>query len=139
MLGHPLMNLTSVGTWEKCHCNQIVTVSRGSLLTNQSFGKCKNCHCNRFVTVTGVTITDRLCTIIPYLADILKVSLSSCSSPLGGEMRTRPPLQVDANAKSNNSNGDQEDIWQPSPFAILQQGCQMAIAKFLDCIYVFGP
>ena len=44
----PIAYSDSVGTWEKCHCNQIVTVSRGSLLTNQSFGKCKNCHCNRF-------------------------------------------------------------------------------------------
>ena len=46
----------------KCHCNQIVTVTRGSLVTNQSFGNCKYCHCNRFVTVTGVTVADRLCT-----------------------------------------------------------------------------
>ena len=24
----------TLGTWEKCHCNQIVTVTRGSLVTN---------------------------------------------------------------------------------------------------------
>ena len=57
----PIAYSDNVGKWEKCHCNQIVTVSRGSLLTKQSFGKCKNCHCNRFITVTGVTVTDRLC------------------------------------------------------------------------------
>ena len=57
----PIAYNDSVGTWEKCHCNQIVTVSRGSLLTNQSFGNCKNCHCDRFVTVTDVTVTDRIC------------------------------------------------------------------------------
>ena len=31
----------TLGTWEKCHCNQIVTVTRGSLVTNQSFGTCQ--------------------------------------------------------------------------------------------------
>ena len=44
IITEPIAYSDSVGTWEKCHCNQIVTVSRGSLLTNQSFGNCKNCH-----------------------------------------------------------------------------------------------
>ena len=30
----------TLGTWGKCHSNHIVTVSRGSLVTNQSFGTC---------------------------------------------------------------------------------------------------
>ena len=47
----------TLGTWEKCHCNQIVTVSRVSLLTNQSFGTCSKCHCKRAVTVNSVTVT----------------------------------------------------------------------------------
>ena len=47
----------TLGTWEKCHCNQIVTVTRGSLVTNQSFGTCQKCHCKRGVTVNSVTVS----------------------------------------------------------------------------------
>ena len=36
----------TLGTWEKCHCNQIVTVTRSSLVTNQSFGTYQMCHCH---------------------------------------------------------------------------------------------
>ena len=43
----------ALGTREKCHWNQIVIVSRGSLLTYQSFRTCWKCHCKRGVTVHG--------------------------------------------------------------------------------------
>ena len=60
------------GTWEKCHCKQIVTVSKGSLLTNQSFGTrskcqvgchCKQCHCNwgHLYLFTNVTKSNKRC------------------------------------------------------------------------------
>ena len=48
-------------TVSKCHCNQIVTVTRGSLITNQSFGTCQKCHCKRGVTVNSVTVTGEIC------------------------------------------------------------------------------
>ena len=51
----------TLGTWEKCHCNQIVTVTRGSLVTNQSFGTCQKCHCKRGVTVNSVTVSGEIC------------------------------------------------------------------------------
>ena len=44
-------------TRPKCHCNQAVTVSRGNLLTNQSFGACQKCHCKWSVTVNNVTVS----------------------------------------------------------------------------------
>ena len=44
----------TLGTWEKCHCNQIVTVTRGSLLTNQSFGTCHKCRCKQY-TVNSIS------------------------------------------------------------------------------------
>ena len=50
----------SLGTWEKCHCNQIVTVTRGSLVTNQSFWTCQKCK--RGVTVNSVTVSGEICT-----------------------------------------------------------------------------
>ena len=71
----PIAYSDSVGTWEKCHCNQIVTVSRGSLLTNPSFGNCKNCQCNRFVTVTGVTVTNSACIEFTTLVSSLSLHL----------------------------------------------------------------
>ena len=37
----------TLGTWKKCHSKQIVTVTRGNLLTNQSFGTCQKCHCKQ--------------------------------------------------------------------------------------------
>ena len=37
--------------------NQAVTVSRGNLLTNQSFGACQKCHCRWSVTVNNVTVS----------------------------------------------------------------------------------
>ena len=49
-------------TWEKCHCNQIVTVSRGILVSSQSFGTCSKCHCKRCVTVNSVTVSGEICT-----------------------------------------------------------------------------
>ena len=52
----------TLGTWEKCHCNQIVTVTTGSLVTNQSFGTCQKCHCKRGVTVNSVTVSGEICT-----------------------------------------------------------------------------
>ena len=54
----------TLGTWEKCHCNQIVTVTIGSLVTNQSFGTCQKCHCKRGVTLTSVTVSGEVCTDI---------------------------------------------------------------------------
>ena len=51
----------TLGTWEKCHCNQIVTVTRGSVVTNQSFGTCQKCHCKRGVTVNSVTVSRDIC------------------------------------------------------------------------------
>ena len=48
-------------TWEKCHCNQIVTVTRGSLVTNKSIGTCQKCHCKRGVTVNSVTVSGDIC------------------------------------------------------------------------------
>ena len=51
----------TLGTWEKCHCNQIVTVTRGRLVTNQSFGKYQKCHCKRGVTVNSVTVSGEIC------------------------------------------------------------------------------
>ena len=51
----------ALGTWEKCHCNQIVTVRRYSLLTIKSFGTCSKCHCNQGVTVNSVTVTGDIC------------------------------------------------------------------------------
>ena len=52
----------TLGTWEKCQCNQIVTVTRGSSVTNQSFGMCQKCHCKRGVTVNSVTVSGEICT-----------------------------------------------------------------------------
>ena len=46
----------------KCRCNQIVTVTRCSLVTNQSFGACKKCHCKQGVTVNSVTVSGEICT-----------------------------------------------------------------------------
>ena len=40
----------TLGTWEKCHCNQIVTVTRGSVVLNQAFGTAKSLNS---VTVSG--------------------------------------------------------------------------------------
>ena len=45
----------TLGTCGKCHCNQIVTVSRGRLVPNLSFGTCQKCHCMRGVTVNSVS------------------------------------------------------------------------------------
>ena len=53
----------TLGTWEKCHCNQIVTVSRGNLLTSQLVGTCSKCHCKLGVTLICVTISGEICTI----------------------------------------------------------------------------
>ena len=39
-----------------------VTVTRGSLVTNQSFGTCQKCHCKRSVTVNSVTVSGEICT-----------------------------------------------------------------------------
>ena len=55
------------GTWEKCHCNQIVTVTRGSLVTNQSFGTCHKCHCKPGVTINSVTVSGEICITICIL------------------------------------------------------------------------
>ena len=57
----PIAYSDNVGKWEKCHYNQIVTVSRGSLVTNQSFGTCQKCHCKRGVTVNSVTVSREIC------------------------------------------------------------------------------
>ena len=54
----------TLGTWEKCHCNQIVTVSRGSLVTNWSIGTCQKSHCKRGGTVNSVTVSGEICTHI---------------------------------------------------------------------------
>ena len=43
----------TIGTRQKCHCNQIFTASSGSLLVNSSFGTCRKCHSNQIVTLTG--------------------------------------------------------------------------------------
>ena len=48
-------------TWERCHCNQIVTVTRGSVVINQSFGTCQKCHSKRGVTVNSVTVSGEIC------------------------------------------------------------------------------
>ena len=55
----------TLGTRVKCHCNQIVTVSRGFLGTNQSFGTCQKCHYKRDVTINGVTVSGDICTDFP--------------------------------------------------------------------------
>ena len=60
----------TLGTWEKCHCNQIVTVTRGSLVTNQSFGTCQKCHCKRGVTVNSVTVSGEICTKLPQVTSM---------------------------------------------------------------------
>ena len=51
---------------KKCHCNQIVTETRDSLVTNQSFGTCSKSHCKCVVSVNGEIcnwqmITDNHC------------------------------------------------------------------------------
>ena len=51
----------TLGTWEKRHCNQIVTVSRGGLVPPQLFGTCQKCHCKRCVTVNCVTVSGEIC------------------------------------------------------------------------------
>ena len=51
----------TLGTWKKCHSNQIVTVTRGSVVLNQSFGTCQKCHCKRGVTVNSVTVSGEIC------------------------------------------------------------------------------
>ena len=61
----------NLGTWEKCHCNQIVTVTRGSLVTNQSFGTCQKCHCKRGVTENSVTVSGEICILTSGTAAIL--------------------------------------------------------------------
>ena len=53
----------TLGTWKKCHCNQIVTITRGSLVPNQSFGTCQKCHCKRGVTVNSVTVSGEICIV----------------------------------------------------------------------------
>ena len=53
----------TLGTWEKCHCNQNATVSRDSFLTNKSFGTCSKCHYKLGVTENGVTVTGDICII----------------------------------------------------------------------------
>ena len=58
----PIAYSDSVGTWEKCPCNQIVTVTRDSLVTNLSIGTCQKCHCKRGVTVNSVTVSGEICT-----------------------------------------------------------------------------
>ena len=55
------LTVTPFRTWEKCHCNQIVTVTRGSLVMNQSFGTCQKCHRKRVVTVNSVTVSGKIC------------------------------------------------------------------------------
>ena len=54
----------TLGTWEKCHYNQIVTVTRQSLVLNQSLGTCQKCHSRRGVTVNSVTVSGEICTDI---------------------------------------------------------------------------
>ena len=51
----------TLGTWEKCHCNQIVTVTRVSLVTNLSIGTCQKCHCKWGVTVNSVSVSGEIC------------------------------------------------------------------------------
>ena len=57
----------TLGTWEKCRCNQIVTVTRGHLVTNQSFGTCQKSHCKQGVTVNSVTVSGEICTRVGEL------------------------------------------------------------------------
>ena len=38
-----------------------VTVTRGSLVPNQSFGTCQKCNCMRGVTVNSVTVSGEIC------------------------------------------------------------------------------
>ena len=64
------------GTWAKCHCNQIVTVTRDSEVTNQSFGTCPKCHCKQGVTVNSVTVSGEICNnsaAVPLINVILDV------------------------------------------------------------------
>ena len=56
----------TLGTWEKCHCNQIVTVTIGSLVKNQSFGTCQKYHCKRGVTLNSVTVSGEICRSFVY-------------------------------------------------------------------------
>ena len=53
----------TLGTRQKCHFKQIVTVSRGGLVSTKSFGTCPKCHCKHGVTVNSVTVTGEICTI----------------------------------------------------------------------------
>ena len=53
----------TLGTRQKCHCKQIVTLSRGYLVLNDKFGKCQQCHCSQIVTLTGVTVSGDICII----------------------------------------------------------------------------
>ena len=71
----------TLGTWEKCHCKQIVTVTRGSFVTNQSFGTCQKCHCKRGVTVNSVTVSGEICINGIEKSCFLAVSLSSTDLP----------------------------------------------------------
>ena len=53
----------TLGTRQKCHFKQIVTLSRGGLVSTKSFGTCLKCHCKLGVTVNSVTVTGEICTI----------------------------------------------------------------------------
>lgn len=47
-----------------CHCNHIVTLTRRSVVLNQSFGTCHKCHCKRGVTVNSVTVSGEICILV---------------------------------------------------------------------------
>ena len=91
----------TLGTWEKCLCIQIVTVNRGSLVTNQSFGTCSKCHCKWGVTVNSVTVTGDICTVILHLvhvtflaADFIKVCSPKARFYRGQEFFRLNPISV---------------------------------------------
>ena len=54
----------TLGTRQKCHCKQIVTLNRGYLVPNDKSGNCQKCHCSQIVTVTSVTVIGDICIAI---------------------------------------------------------------------------
>ena len=83
----------TLGTWEKCHSIQIVTVTRGSLVTNRSFGTCQKCHCKRGVTVNSVTVSGEICTTLQGLSEFAWTHQCCESWPRPGGWVTQPQIK----------------------------------------------
>ena len=94
----------TLGTWEKCHCNQIVTVTRGSLVTNQSFGTCQKCHCKRGVTVNSVNVSGEICSFFSLFLFVRCIFRGGAAAIHPSHQRGSTPTPLFTNCPSSRQN-----------------------------------